>query len=250
MQHFISAFDLNATGFPNLSPPNAKRPRSASRRTSMGGRCAAPLLAFTLFVSSSQVWSQESPAPLSNWSDADKESFLIRAEVMKMKKVHTGVTGTKRATFSDRSYTHDASIQSVDVSKSSYATARGMEVNFRDSYKYNIAAYRLDRLLNLHMIPVSVERTGQGQGLVVRLLQWGADSPLPFLHGKRTHRRRKSGEILGSDSRSFDRRESSQQHDSCGAPQSGCSQAAALLSGSQHRPLTRLQPHQLVLNKR
>ena len=31
-------------------------------------------------------------------------------------------------------------------------------MNFRDSYKYNIAAYRLDRLLNLRMVPVSVER--------------------------------------------------------------------------------------------
>ena len=38
-----------------------------------------------------------------------------------------------------------------------------MEVNFRDSYKYNIAAYRLDRLLNLHMIPVSVKRKIKGK---------------------------------------------------------------------------------------
>ena len=119
----------------------------------MAGRCAAPLLAFILFVSSSPVWSQESPTPLSNWSDAEKESFLMRAEVVKTKKVFTGVTGTERATLSDGSVTHDASIQSIDVSKSSHATPRGMEVNFRDYYKYNIAAYRLDRLLNLHRFP-------------------------------------------------------------------------------------------------
>ena len=181
MEHFISAFDLNTTGFPNLSPPNAQRRRSASRRTSMGGRCAAPLLACTLFVSSSQVWSQESPAPLSNWSDADKESFLMRAEVVKMKKVHTGITGTKRATFSDGQHTHDASIQSVNVSKSSYATARGMEVNFRDSYKYNIAAYRLDRLLNLHMIPVSVERKVKGKRAAVT---WWVDD-VKMMEGER-----------------------------------------------------------------
>ena len=63
------------------------------------------------------------PHSFSNWSDADKESFLMKAEVVKMKKVHTGVTGTKRATLSDGSCTHDASVQSVDISKTSNATA-------------------------------------------------------------------------------------------------------------------------------
>ncbi len=167
MQPFISIFGLNATGFPNLSPPNPKRRRSASRRTSVGGRCAAPLLAVTLFVSSSPVWSQESLTPFSNWSDADKESFLMRAEVVKTKKVHTGVTGRLRATLSDGSVTHDASIQSINVQKTSYETPRGRELNFRDSYKYNIAAYRLDRLLNLQMIPVSVERQVKGKWAAV-----------------------------------------------------------------------------------
>ncbi len=91
----------------------------------------------------------------------------MRAKVVKTKKVYTGATGTKRATLSDGSYTHDASIQSIDVSKASHATPRGMEVNFRDSYKYNIAAYRLDRLLDLHMIPVSVERKIKGKPAAV-----------------------------------------------------------------------------------
>ena len=87
----------------------------------------------------------------------------MRAEVVKKKKSKIGVTGTFRATLSDGKVTHDASIQSVNESKTSYPTARGIEVNFRDSYKFNIAAYRLDRLLNLHMVPVSVERKIKGK---------------------------------------------------------------------------------------
>ncbi len=39
-----------------------------------------------------------------------------------------------------------------------FTSAFGTELNFRDSYKYNIAAYRLGRLLGLDMIPPSVER--------------------------------------------------------------------------------------------
>ena len=52
-------------------------------------------------------------------------------------------------------------------SKETYTTAGGKELNFRDSYKYNIAAYRLDRLLNLHMIPVSVKRKIKGKKAAV-----------------------------------------------------------------------------------
>ncbi len=112
-----------------------------------------------LLVSSPPLWSQPPPSTLSaTWSDAEKETFLLRAKVVKIQKVPIGVTGTRRATLSDGQQTHDASVQSIDVFKEKFTTPRGKELNFRDSYKYNIAAYRLDRLLNLHMILVSVKR--------------------------------------------------------------------------------------------
>ncbi len=46
----------------------------------------------------------------------------------------------------------------MDISKTSFQTTRGTELNFRDSYKFNMAAYELDKLLELNMVPVSVER--------------------------------------------------------------------------------------------
>src|SRR3712207_8869744 len=52
--------------------------------------------------------------------------------------------------------------RSIDEAKQSYQTDRGTEINFKDSWKYNIAAYRLDKLLELNMIPVSIERTLPG----------------------------------------------------------------------------------------
>ena len=110
------------------------------------------------------LWSQHSP---STWSDAEKEAFLLGARVKKTKGVSTGVTGTRRATLSDGQFTHDASIQTINVHKRSAPTARGIELNFRDCYKYNIAAYRLDRLLNLNMVPVSVERKIRGKAAAV-----------------------------------------------------------------------------------
>jgi len=96
-------------------------------------------------------------------SDAQIEEFLLHADVLRSRGVSTGITGTKRATLSDGKLTHDASVQTIDIYKASFQTARGTELNFRDSYKYNIAAYRLDRLLGLNMIPVSVQRSVQGK---------------------------------------------------------------------------------------
>ncbi len=118
------------------------------------------LLMGGLVVSSSWLQAQQPP---STWSDAEKEAFLLRAKVKKTKGVSTGITGTRRATLSDGQLTHDASVQTIDVYKRSAPTARGIELNFRDCYKYNVAAYRLDRLLNLNMIPVSVERKIKGK---------------------------------------------------------------------------------------
>jgi hypothetical protein len=96
-------------------------------------------------------------------TDAQMEDFLLHADVLRTRGVSTGITGTQRATLSDGKLTHDASVQTIDIYKASFQTARGTELNFRDSYKYNIAAYRLDRLLALNMIPVSVERSVQGK---------------------------------------------------------------------------------------
>ncbi len=119
-------------------------------------------LALALLISFPPLWAQEE-TDFPSWSDAQKEAFLMTARVVKTKRVSTGVTGTLQATLSDGQYTHDASVQSINVQKATYETPKGTELNFRDCYKYNIAAYRLDRLLNLQMVPVSVERKIKGK---------------------------------------------------------------------------------------
>jgi hypothetical protein len=91
-------------------------------------------------------------------SDADTEKFLKEAEVIKTRDTKKGVTGSLRATLSDGKLTHDAQIQIIDESKREFRTDRGIEFDFRDSWRYNIAAYKIDRMLGLNMAPVSVER--------------------------------------------------------------------------------------------
>jgi hypothetical protein len=74
-----------------------------------------------------------------------------------------GITNSQRATLDDGTLTHDAHIQTVDIQKASSQTATGTEFNFRDSYRFNVAAYQLDKLLDLNMVPVSVERKVGGE---------------------------------------------------------------------------------------
>ncbi len=123
----------------------------------VGGLSVPPLLA-----RQPQVAAQSSPAT-PQLSLEQKEEFLKKAKVIKTKGIGKGVTGTTRATLSDGTLTHDAHIQTVDVSMTEFKSNRGVEFNFRDSWRYNVAAYRLDRLLDIGMTPPSVERTHQNK---------------------------------------------------------------------------------------
>lgn len=94
---------------------------------------------------------------------ADQEQFLLQARVGKTSGVKKGITGTRRATLTDETRSHDASIQSIDESRSRFESTRRIEFNFRDYWGYNVAAYRLGAMLGLDMIPPSVERQFRGQ---------------------------------------------------------------------------------------
>ena len=91
------------------------------------------------------------------------EAFLRDAKVLDSKYLNVGITGTQRVKLTHGGRVHYAHVQTIDESRTTYQTALGTELNFRDSWKFNIAAYRLDRMLNLNMTPPSVERRWNGK---------------------------------------------------------------------------------------
>lgn len=110
--------------------------------------------------------TEQPPAlqPEPKLSDAEKERFLKVATITNRRKVDVGTTAPQRATLSDVTLTHDAQIQCVDVFKPVWKGAEGTtEKNFRDSWKFNVAAYKLARLLGIRNVPVSVERQIDGK---------------------------------------------------------------------------------------
>src|ERR1700747_196878 len=89
--------------------------------------------------------------------------FLLTAKVIDSRPASKGITHTWRLTLSDGTLTHDAHFQPIDEHKSEMKLSKGTELNFVDSYKYNIAAYELAEVLAMDdMLPGYVERKWKG----------------------------------------------------------------------------------------
>jgi hypothetical protein len=93
------------------------------------------------------------------------KQFLVNAKVMGSKQSKKGITNPWRLTLTDGDVTHDGSFQAVDERKARMEFDDGhIELDFVDSYKYNIAAYALAELLGIDdMLPVYVERKWNGK---------------------------------------------------------------------------------------
>jgi hypothetical protein len=116
-------------------------------------------------VASVAAAKAQSPTTEPNLTEEQKQEFLLYAKVVNSKEIGKGVTHPWRLTLSDGTLTHDAAFQSIDERKDLVQFARGpAELGFRDSYHYNIAGYKLAKLLGLDdMVPVTVERTWKGR---------------------------------------------------------------------------------------
>jgi len=128
--------------------------------TFMSVSLAATLLGYA-GAQAPQVTPPVSTAPA--LSDAQIEDFLLNAKVIRTKTSKKGITGTLQATLTDGTLTHDAQIQTIDERKAQFVSDKGTEFNFRDSWSFNVAAYKVDRLIGMQMVPVSVARRWRSQ---------------------------------------------------------------------------------------
>ena len=90
-------------------------------------------------------------------TDAQKERFLLQARILSRHAVRRGV-GTERVTLALDGIEHEALIQEIDEYDLKVQPTDDTEIGLRDNWRSNVAAYRLDRLLGLRMVPVTVER--------------------------------------------------------------------------------------------
>ena len=108
---------------------------------------------------------QEAPAPAAAQSQqpagskvwigryAEYEEFLRTAKIDSLKRIAVGVTAPRHAFFAPGGLAGGAAVKNL---------APGRKEGFWESYKSEIAAYKLDRLLELDMVPPTVERKVEG----------------------------------------------------------------------------------------
>ncbi len=109
-----------------------------------------------------QAASPPAPASARVWVGryAEFEEFLRIAEIERTTSVGTGILGIRRAHFKPGGLAASAALRSIQP---------GRYGGFFESYRSEIAAYRLDRLLELDMVPPTVERRHDGNWVSLQL---------------------------------------------------------------------------------
>lgn len=139
-----------------------------------------------LLVHAATIWSQDQTSsteadrfggyvfldvdgnPLPFQSDEAIEEFLQTAEVETMAKIPVGVTSPKKAILSGDGVRAHAVFKYDDQKKRNKKETIGgktrMYLTWRDWYGYDVAAYKVDRLLGLNRMPPIVERKFKRRG--------------------------------------------------------------------------------------
>jgi len=108
-------------------------------------------LAFWLTLGPQIALAQFKPEQIAQ-RDAQEE-FLLTADILRSEPIGEGVTKPFKL------YLGKAGIESKAVWKN----PSGVQFGYLEGWQYEIAAYRLDKLLGLNMIPPAVEREFQGK---------------------------------------------------------------------------------------
>ncbi|MCC6589721.1 MAG: hypothetical protein IT168_23700 [Bryobacterales bacterium] len=101
----------------------------------------------------------------SKWSIPDQEKFLKTARVVEISDAGKGYTKSQKAMLDDGKRKHMAHLQTVDRYKAEFhGTDGSFEKDFKDSWKFNVAGWRLAKMIGLSaMVPPSVPRVVEGK---------------------------------------------------------------------------------------
>lgn len=108
-------------------------------------QAAVPAPAETVAQAGAKIWLER---------HIEFEEFLKTAPIARLARVPVGVTKPQQVFFAEGGLAGSALLKHLPP---------GRKAGFWESYKSEIAAYRLDRVLGLDMVPPTVERSVEGE---------------------------------------------------------------------------------------
>jgi hypothetical protein len=147
------------------------------------GTWPASVLALVLLLAGPLAAEEPKPSGLV-LQGPEAEEFLRNARVVERKAIGKGITRPEKLALSDDRRTLHGVFKTIDVHKlGQQRMERGWEFDFRDSWKSEVAAYELDKLLGLGLVPPTVERSIDGRRGSLQL--WVEQSITEDERGKR-----------------------------------------------------------------
>ena len=112
--------------------------------------------------SAAQAAAPQSDAGPETWETYQgpaAEKFLKDARVRSMRQLGTGVTLPRKAELVLNNVTRSAVFKTIDERKQGFTQLNNTtEINFQDSWQLEVAAYVVDRIVGLKLVPATIER--------------------------------------------------------------------------------------------
>lgn len=166
-------------GAPGWAQTPGQAPRQATPPALLAPAAPASMPAVKAALITASLPTDAAPRPCSHWwvgREAEIEAFLGTAPVVRVEDIPIGITKPRRAYFEDGALV--GSMAWKVLTQKPGQRRRGYE----ESHKAEIAAYRLSRLLGMHMVPPVVERrlkgeTGAAVMWIENVRRWDVHNP-------------------------------------------------------------------------
>src|SRR2546425_8171969 len=88
------------------------------------------------------------------------ENFLAQAKIIRQQSISVGVTLPRKLSLELDGKMQFGAFKTIDEGPvPTKQLDRGVELQFQDSWRTEVAAYELDKLIGLGMVPATIERT-------------------------------------------------------------------------------------------
>ena len=132
------------------------------------------------------AWTTLAAQDLLQYQGPSAEDFLARGRITRTRSLAEGVTAPRRATLERNGIMHDAVFKNIEFLRPGVTQLDDGTVvsNMEDNWRFEVAAYRIDRMIGLGLVPATVQREYRGNR---GSLQWWVDAEMSEAERRRNN---------------------------------------------------------------